>query len=235
MSGVTSANPIRQHCVYAMPCLRKNKTYLIVFMTIGVVLAGYAYYNHSNATDSSYLPALNNILNSNQVTSKYASKIGNMARGAVCETKETVFGRPMFRATAIITGALCVVQLIILGVYSRSLLATRAIIGLSVTGLVLSLVCMTIGVISCRTFCMCYVGLPHLAIVYLGLKRLNLLKNSACPMPAASRPSSVPLSGMSSAGHNAGHSAGHGTGHSAGHSATGEKNSSLRRRPLSSK
>lgn len=215
MSGIaTAARP----CAYATPCLRKNKIYLVLCMTIGIATAIYAMYNHSKSGASSYLPtaALHTILNSNHLTSKYAAKFGNVAARVTCDTKDNLFGSPMVRTSSIITLSVHVIQLVVIGVYSRSCYATKSIMGMSAAGLAVSMICMIVGLFSCKSYCMSCLGLQHLAIMYFGYNRLHLLKSSGCPSPSARRASSAPPT--------------------ANPSAPSEKSTpSIRRRPASSK
>lgn len=185
----------RPTCVYALAGLKRNETRLMIVMCVGIALALYGVYIQARSqSNPSYMPTIS-VATSwlyeslghrlNHPTSMFASCQGKQAKTTVPAS----FGHfllhkliePVTHYSGIINGTINVIQIAILKVYSKSLTGTDAIIGLSSFGMVVSMICLLGSFASCKLMCISCLGIHHIVIIYLAIRRRRMLKNILCP------------------------------------------------------
>lgn len=199
MTTETAPRPI---CVYAAANLRKNSTRLLIAMCIGIALAMYGAYvqirSHSNPA---YAPSIvtagkmvHKMLTSTWVGSRTLMSGCNSGSGGSRGTFRHVAPKylmqnvlkPIVHYSGIVNGCFNIIQIILLKVCCRSIRATNGIIALSVVGSIMSMVCMVGAYTTCKVMCISCLGIHHIAIVYLAVRRRKMLMNMLCPAESSS-------------------------------------------------
>lgn len=190
----------RPVCVYAKAALKRNGTRMMLIMCIGIALALYGgYVANRMRANSRYMPAMSAA--SHWLNSRLAQTIGYpmsmFGSSGNCDPRFGSFkevGRvwvmnklikPIVASSGFINGIVNVTQIILLKVYCSSVKATDAIIGLSIVGLVVSIICLVGSFFTCKMMCLSCVGIHHGLIIYLGMKRRQIQYNIMCPSELA--------------------------------------------------
>lgn len=182
----------RPICVYALAGLKRNSTKLLVVMCIGIGLALYGIYiGVRSQTNPNYQPTITVAANwLYQSVGQKTANSGYFMNG--CRNKQSfkpTFGHllmsnfvyPISRYSGILNGSINVAQIILLKVFCKSFSGTDAIIGLSAIGLIISMICLVGSFAFCKLICISCLGIHHIVIIYLAIRRRRMLKNILCP------------------------------------------------------
>lgn len=181
------------YCAAALNGLKRNSTKLLITMCIGIALAFYGVYVQARSqSNPSYMPTIS-------IASHWIYKaIGKQAIKhpthmlTGCFNKQLAKGgsfnalmhylvMPIVHFSGIINGITNIIQIVLLKVYCRDICATNVTIGLSVFGFIISMICLSGSYASCKLMCISCLGIHHMVIIYLALRRRNILMNIECP------------------------------------------------------
>lgn len=184
----TETRPI---CQYAMATLKKNSTRLLITMCIGLALAMYGIYvtnrGHSNPH---YMPTIS--VAGHWLYNMFGQKIlypSNILKPCTKNTfTQTVphflmraLIKPIVHYSGLVNGLINIVQIVLLKVYCSNMMATNAIIALSATGWLISMVCLFGAFATCKLMCISCLGIQHKVIIYLAWRRRAIIQNMFCP------------------------------------------------------
>lgn len=221
------AGEARPVCVYTMASLKKNSTKLLVLMCIGIALALYGIYVQARSqSNPNYMPTLT--LATHWLYHNVGQRIAHpstlltgtncgalrqqAAKGSVGRLLMSRFVAPVTRYSGIMNGFINVLQILLLMVYGRSVMGADAIMGLSAFGLVVSAICLVGSFAVCKLMCISCLGIHHIVIIYLALRRRRLLSNIFCPSGGAPSGEPTPRGAASTFGSGGGGGGGGGGG-----------------------
>lgn len=188
----------RPVCVYAMSGLKRNSTKLMVVMCIGIAFALYGVFVQTRAHHAShhYMPKVATVASSwlYHNVGQHLMSPSFLKTGGTCNAERraamrhsfarlimTRFVYPTMRYSGIINGLINLIQIILLKVYCKSVCSCDAITGLSVVGLIVSMICLWGSVVGCRLMCISCLGIHHMIIMYFAIKRRRMVQNMLCP------------------------------------------------------
>lgn len=198
MASNGSNRPI---CIYAEAALKKNGTKLLVVISIGIALALYGVYVQARSrSNPHYMPTITIATHwfYTSVASRFpipgasymngcGNKYGGGMRQRLPHALWRFFVSPIVKNSGFINGMINVVQIALLKMYCCSLKATDAIIALSAIGWLVSMICLFGAFASCKLMCISCLGVHHLAIIYLAVRRRKIVQNILCPQPNVSQ------------------------------------------------
>lgn len=193
----------RPICVYAKANLKRNSTRLMVAMCIGIMLAIYgAYVSSRMRNNERYMPTLSSA--GNWLNKRFMDSFGNpmsifslncmnikqaRAKSAAAWVMSNMI-KPFVNQSGLLNGLINVTQIILIKVYCMSIPVTDAVIGLSIAGLFVSILCLVGSFLSCKMMCLTCLGIHHALIIYFGLQRRCILTNMLCPTSVSSNSTS---------------------------------------------
>lgn len=183
----------RPVCNQALGGLKRNSTKLLITMCIGIALALYGVYVQARSqSNPNYMPTISiashwiykaigkqSIKHPVQMLTGCFSK--QLAKGSTYHVFMQYFVLPIVHVSGIINGMVNLVQIVLLKVYCRNIWATNVTIGLSAFGFIISMICLCGSYASCKLMCISCLGIHHMVIIYLALRRRNILENLNCP------------------------------------------------------
>lgn len=89
--------------------------------------------------------------------------------------------KPVVHYSGLVNGLINIMQIILLKLYCSNLMATNAIIALSATGWLISMVCLFGAFATCKLMCISCLGIQHKIIIYLAWRRRAIIQNMFCP------------------------------------------------------
>lgn len=197
-----------------MGTLKKNSTKLLITMCIGLALAMYGIYvtNRGHANPN-YMPTISVPLAraGHWLYDIFGHKLfhpASLIKPCSKSTfKQTVphflmraLIKPIVHYSGLVNGLINIVQIILLKLYCSNMMATNAIIALSATGWLISMVCLFGAFATCKLMCISCLGIQHKVIIYLAWRRLSIIKNIFCPPINGTTGSSSSASNNSSSG-----------------------------------
>lgn len=219
----------RPVCVYALAGFKKNTTKLMVVMCIGIALALYGVYVQARSSSNpNYMPTIT--LATNWLYNNIGQRIVHpsyLLNG--CNGKQLVkqsfgslmmhrFVYPVTRYSGLFNGFINLVQIVLLKVCYKSLAGVDAIVGLSAAGLAISFVCLIGSFAYCKLMCISCLGIHHVVIIYLAIRRRRILNNILCPTANVNEGSTCTFgSSTGGGGGGAGSGSGGGAGGSGSH------------------
>lgn len=190
MASVGTNRPI---CIYAEAALKKNGLKLLVVICIGIALALYGVYVQARrSSNPHYVPTITVATHwfYTSVASRfpvpgatYMNGCGNKygMRHRLPHALWRYFVGPIVKNSGFINGMINVVQIALLKMYCSSIRATDAIISLSAIGWIISMICLFGSFASCKLMCISCLGVHHLVVIYLAVRRRKIIQNMLCP------------------------------------------------------
>lgn len=181
----------RPICTYALASLKKNSTHLLIAICIGLALSLYGIYVQARSVNPAYKSSLN--MASSWMIQAISDKFMNPAKLFYnCYAKATAkrsvpsfFSRYMIRPiiykSGLMNAAISITQIVLLKLYCRSVRAATTIVILSALGVLISGICFFGTLASCKAICISCLSFHHGVVIYLAMRRRNMIGNMLCP------------------------------------------------------